>query len=117
MPNVVFKHNHGVLSHRDIRKLGEQAQPIVARYCSLPGMEFTNADIEWEPLENHPGAIMPDFCIDVNTYDFPERIAKLDDEQMLAFKAELAAVLLGFGLKQDFAWLWVRYVNQAGKHV
>lgn len=119
MPLAIPKLNADVLSNSKIKEFGFLVRPVIARYCSIDGVLLAETAIDWDVRENHPGSIMPDFCLDIHTYDYEARIQKLTEEEMLALKAEIIAVAaqVGLTLPSDEKWLWMRYVNQLGFHV
>lgn len=119
MPNVVLKYKRDLLTVAQLRNIGREVRIIVAKYCSIEGVELSDEDIDWDPVMLEEAAIMADFSMRIETYDYEPRLTKLTKEVTLAMKGEIADVVetITSYRPADEPWLWVVYVSQHGHHV
>lgn len=94
---------------------------LVAGAASTSSVPLTAADVDviMSPYEPDFCTFVQDVAIELETFGYPERKAKLTESAMLHWKHLMAGVLIvsGFKINREKPLLWLKYVDPDGHHV
>lgn len=139
LPKITFCYNPGTSfvsvgaifdvgwTERLVKQLAEAVRPLAAELCSTEEGPLTVDDIDFVAFP-YPAGSVAGVSLEIETFAYPARIAKLTKERLLAFKADLMRIADSFdgildvdrkhlGFYGENLFVWLKLVDPRGYHV
>jgi hypothetical protein len=113
MPQILFRYNEFLFSENPnvlLKKLGQQIIPLVLEATTTAESPLVFKDIDWITQPHGPGTTAAPIAIELRTFGFPARKAKLTEDALKALKEKILALpLLNRGaINKDDPLIWLQ---------
>lgn len=122
MPKLnVFVPETSKVSYTSLSRAVDEMRLLVAKAASIPGVVLDEDDVDVDIRIYDPAlsTFSQDVAIEIETFAFPDRVAKLDEAATRELKNKLADILEVVDCEVDRTkpLLWLKYVDPRGHHV
>ena len=119
MPKVTMYYNPSKFHflQNELHALGLKIRPLVATATSTEDILFTKKDIDWMVLTYPPGSIGPPLSIEIETFGFPSRKKKLNEQTVLELKKKILSIPAFSKVDPNQPLIWVKFQDPDDVHV